>query len=357
MTCASAGSSNPGVVLACADVHQEFRIRRRGSLRKGTVSAVAGVSLEITRGETLAVVGETGSGKSTLARSILGAPPPTRGTVAVCGHELTGSAPSRSLEQARLVQMIFQEPMSALDPQWAVERIVGEPLAIAGTFRGRARRQRIAEMLQRVGLPASRYAARRPTMLSGGEAQRAAIARALIASPELLICDEPVTALDASIQAQIIRLLFDLKQELGLTYLLIAHDLALVRVLADRTATMYLGRLCEVGRTETIFRQPAHPYTTALLSAIPPGLGSNARGVEARRARVRLLGEPPSPLKPPSGCRFRTRCAYAQEICAEVTPPMRSVGPDQQVACHFPLVQPTSALSSAKVADTGGRVQ
>lgn len=348
---------DPGPVLVCDDVHQEFRVTRRGSLRKGTVSAVAGVSLEVARRETVALVGETGSGKSTLARSIMGAPPPTRGTVTVRGHQVTGPNRSQSRERAQLVQMIFQEPTSALDPRWPVERIVGEPLAIAGTYRGRARRQRIAETLQRVGLPASRYAARRPTMLSGGEAQRVAIARALISSPELVICDEPVTALDASIQAQIIRLLFDLKRELGLTYLLIAHDLAVVRILADRTATMYLGRLCEVGRTESIFGQPAHPYTAALLSAIPPSLSSDARAVEAGSTRVRLLGEPPSPLRPPSGCRFRTRCAYAQEICAEVTPQMRSVGPDQQVACHFPLVQPTSAISSAKVAGTGDRVQ
>jgi oligopeptide/dipeptide ABC transporter ATP-binding protein len=188
-------------------------------------------------------------------------------------------------------------------------------------------------MLERVGLGASQFAHRYPYEISGGQAQRVAIARALVSAPELVICDEPVTALDVSIQAQILKLLSVLKKELSLTYLLIAHDLAVVRVLSDRTGTMYLGKFCEVGSTGSIFEHPAHPYTDALLSAIPPRPGQTIE-----RQRIHLSGEPPSPLSPPSGCRFHTRCAYAQDICKTEEPKMRPIGPDQSVACHFPLV-------------------
>jgi oligopeptide/dipeptide ABC transporter ATP-binding protein len=230
--------------------------------------------------------------------------------------------------------MIFQDPVASLDPKWSISNIVSEPLKVQGGLSDEQRRRRVSEILSLVGLPASIYGNRLPREISGGQAQRVAIARALVAAPEVLICDEPVTALDVSLQAQIIRLLFDLKRELGLTYLLIAHDLSVVRVLANRTATMYLGRFAEIGDTTEVFENPAHPYTAALLSAIPPPPDSTTTP-----PRIRLIGEPPSPLNPPSGCRFRTRCSYAQDLCAEVTPPFTPIGKNRSVACHFPLVR------------------
>ena len=320
------------LVLAMDNVVQEFKVRVRGGYRTGTVSAVAGVSLDIYRGETFAIVGETGSGKSTLARTIIRAPGAKSGSIKLGGHELIGGRRAVSRDVGRLAQMIFQDPFSALDPKWTIEKIVTEPLATGGMAKDTARRRRVAEILELVGLSASSFAHRYPYELSGGQAQRVAIARALVSSPELVICDEPVTSLDVSIQAQILKLLADLKRDLSLTYLLIAHDLAVVRVLAERTGTMYLGKLCETGDTGQIFDHPAHPYTAALLSAIPPRPGQ-----QTERTRIRLLGEPPSPLAPPSGCRFRTRCAYAQDICASEEPQMRRVADGQSVACHFPL--------------------
>jgi oligopeptide/dipeptide ABC transporter ATP-binding protein len=325
---------NTPLVLSMDNVVQEFKVRVRGGYRSGTVSAVGGVSLDIYRGETFAVVGETGSGKSTLARTIIRAPGAKSGSIKLGGHELIGSSRSVPREVGRLAQMIFQDPFSALDPKWTIEKIVTEPLATGGMAKNTARRRRVAEILELVGLSASQFGHRYPYELSGGQAQRVAIARALVSSPELVICDEPVTSLDVSIQAQILKLLADLKRDLSLTYLLIAHDLAVVRVLAERTGTMYLGKLCEIGDTGEIFDHPAHPYTAALLSAIPPRPGQ-----QTERVRIRLLGEPPSPLAPPSGCRFRTRCAYAQDICASEEPKMRPIADGQNVACHFPLTK------------------
>jgi oligopeptide/dipeptide ABC transporter ATP-binding protein len=320
------------LALKVTDLVQEFRVRRRGKVPKANVSAVAGVSLEIPTGQTYAIVGETGSGKSTLARAIIGAPPPKSGQVLIAGEELSGDGRKIARRRGELVQMIFQDPTAALDPKWSVSHIVGEPLRIRHQLDRRGRAARVAEMLQLVGLSPNRFGERRASELSGGQAQRVAIARALSSSPQLVICDEPVTALDVSIQAQILNLLFELKRNLSLTYLLIAHDLAVVRVLADQVGTMYLGTLCESGPTGVIFKSPAHPYTAALLSAIPQRPGSSNA-----RSRIRLLGEPPSPISPPSGCRFRTRCAFAQDVCAEITPKLEPVGENHMVACHFPL--------------------
>jgi oligopeptide/dipeptide ABC transporter ATP-binding protein len=235
--------------------------------------------------------------------------------------------------------MVFQDPFGALDPRWTIGRSVGEPLVTAGLTDPAERRRRVAEIMHLVGLDASRFASRLPRELSGGQAQRAAIARALVARPDLLILDEPVTALDVSVQAQILALLFTLRQRLSLTSLLIAHDLAVVRALADRTAIMYLGRVCETAPTAGLFRSPAHPYTAALLSAIPPGLRRDPKHGGVQRERVRITGRPPSPLNPPSGCRFRTRCPVAQDACAEVVPQPREIAPGHQVACHFPLAR------------------
>jgi oligopeptide/dipeptide ABC transporter ATP-binding protein len=320
-------------LLVVEDLVQQFKVDRRGKWKKGIVSAVAGVSFEVRRGETLSVVGETGSGKSTLARALIRAPGPKSGRISLNGRELTGPQAASRREAGQLAQMIFQDPFSALNPKWTVEKIITEPLVTGGVPNNVDRRRTVAVILDRVGLSASQFAGRYPYELSGGQAQRVAIGRALVAAPDLVICDEPVTALDVSIQAQILKLLSDLKSELSLTYLLIAHDLAVVRVLSDRTVTMYLGKLCEVGTTKSIFESPAHPYTQALLSAIPPRPGQSGE-----QKRIRLQGEPPSPLSPPSGCRFHTRCAFAQDICTTQEPQMRLIGDDHSVACHFPLI-------------------
>jgi oligopeptide/dipeptide ABC transporter ATP-binding protein len=237
--------------------------------------------------------------------------------------------------------MVFQDPFGALDPRWTAARSITEPLITAGVDSREERRRRVAEIMHLVGMDASRFAGRLPRELSGGQAQRVAIARALVSEPDLLVLDEPVTALDVSVQAQILALLFDLRQRLSLTSLLIAHDLAVVRALADRTAILYLGRLCETAPTADLFRSPGHPYTAALLSAIPPGLhGSRQHGRDrhVERDRVRITGRQPSPLNPPSGCRFRTRCPIAQDTCAEIVPQLREIAPGHEVACHFPLV-------------------
>ncbi len=330
-------------MLVLDDIVQEFAVNRRGSLRRATVSAVSGVSLSVRKGHVLAVVGETGSGKTTLVRTVLGAPAPKSGTIKVAGRDVTARRGRGVKERGRLVQMIFQDPMSALDPTWTVERILSEPLSMAGKMSRTVRRERIATVLARVGLKAEVHGARKPSELSGGQAQRVAIARALIAAPELVICDEPVTALDAASQAQVLALLAELKNEFGLTYLFITHDLAVVQNLADSVATMYLGKVCETAPTSEMFSSPAHPYTAALLSAIPSF-------TPTERPRIRLLGEPPSPLDPPSGCRFRTRCPFAQEICATQEPRSREIAPGREVACHFPLipvVEPAETVSAA----------
>lgn len=328
-----------GALLQVTDLVQEFTVKGSKPFQRGRVSAVAGVSFGIARGETLALVGETGSGKSTIARALLASPPALSGSITLNGRALPvgkRAKHERGLGGAG-VQMVFQDPFGALDPRWSAARSVTEPLITAGVADRAERRRRVAEIMHLVGLDASRFAGRLPRELSGGQAQRVAIARALVSEPDLLVLDEPVTALDVSVQAQILALLFDLRQRLSLTSLLIAHDLAVVRALADRTAILYLGRMCETAPTTELFNSPAHPYTAALLSAIPPGLRSNAR----QRERVRVTGRQPSPLNPPSGCRFRTRCPLAQDTCAEVVPQMREIAPGHDVACHFPLLQET----------------
>jgi oligopeptide/dipeptide ABC transporter ATP-binding protein len=330
-------------VVECDHVVQEFLVRTNG-LSKGRVSAVADVSFAVQRGEIFAIVGETGSGKSTLARAIMRAPKAKSGRILINGVEISDRHTPLSIRQQ--VQMIFQDPFSALDPKWSVERIVTEPLATAGEKSDADRRHQVAVMLNLVGLSATRFAGRRPSELSGGQAQRVAIARSLVSNPDLVICDEPVTSLDVSIQAQILRLLYDLRAELNLTYLLIAHDLAVVQALADRTATMYLGKFCETGPTDAVFGTPFHPYTEALLSAIPPRPGATTH-IE----RIRLLGEPPSPLEPPSGCRFHTRCGYAQDVCRTDVPELRELAPGHFAACHFPL---SSSVMSEPVLRTSG---
>jgi oligopeptide/dipeptide ABC transporter ATP-binding protein len=335
----AAQTPDAGPVLVAEHVVQEFSVQRRGSLHLAKVSAVADVSFTIQPGETLGVVGETGSGKTSLARTILGAPPPRSGRITVAGHDVGRRGRSVAKARGRLVQMIFQDSQSALDPTWSVNRLVAEPLRPL-RLSGEERQRQVAETLRRVGLNPELHGRRRPSELSGGQQQRVAIARALVSKPSLVILDEPVTALDAATQAQVVELLGELKRDFGLTYLLIAHDLAVVRQLADRVATMYLGKFCEEAPVESLFRGPAHPYTAALLSAIPSFTPTG-------RPRLRLLGEPPSPIAPPSGCRFRTRCTFAQDVCAQVEPVKREVAPGHSVACHFPLDQ-DGARSTAK---------
>jgi oligopeptide/dipeptide ABC transporter ATP-binding protein len=335
-------------LLEVRDLVHEFHTKG------GVVQAVSGVSFDVRPGETLGIVGETGSGKSTLARCVLQAPRPTSGSVIFRGTDLTTLQGTRLLAARRHLQMVFQDPFGSLDPKWVVRELVSEPLIAYRTGDRAARRQRVDEVLELVGLDPAAHGRRRPRELSGGQAQRVAIARAVALSPALIICDEAVSSLDVLIQAQVLNLFERLRTELSLSYLFIAHDLALVKQVSDRVAVMYLGKLCEVGPGETVYREPLHPYTRALLDSVPstepkypragpagpaaPG-GAAYRAGQGYRAATTISGEPPSPIHPPSGCRFRTRCPRAAELCAAEEPPMRELATGHTVACHFPLVE------------------
>ncbi len=315
-----------GVVLTTDRLVVEFRSGRQ------TVHAVSGVTFSVRNGETLGLVGESGCGKSTTGRALVQVQAPTSGTVTYKGQDLAKLS-NRQLRRVRTkIQMIFQDPISSLNPRRRVRDIVAEPLNIWGRGTRKERATKVREMLEAVGIDPDTAGDRRPQEFSGGQCQRISIARALMAEPDLLICDEPVSALDVSVQAQILNLLADLKQRFGLTMVFIAHDLAVVKNVSDRVAVMYLGKLVEIAESDELYRAAAHPYTEALLASIPepdPDLaGRNHKG---------LTGELPSPLHPPSGCRFRTRCPYAQDLCAEQEPPLRDLAPGHQVACHFPL--------------------
>ncbi len=299
---------------------------------RGTVHAVSNVSLAVEKGETLGLVGESGCGKSTLGRAILQLRPPTAGRVTFDGVELTTLAPAAMRRMRRRLQLVFQDPIASLNPRRRVGDIVAEPLVIAGLADRNARAQRVHDTLAAVGLDPDLVLDRRPHEFSGGQCQRICVARALILEPELIVCDEPVSALDVSIRAQIINLLEDMKARYGLTLLFIAHDLAVVKAVSDRVAVMYLGRICEVGPAETLFADPAHPYTRLLLDAIP------VPDPSVRPAENVTVGEPPSPIAPPSGCRYRTRCPRADARCAAEVPPLRQVAPGRLVACHHDLL-------------------
>jgi oligopeptide/dipeptide ABC transporter ATP-binding protein len=335
-------------LLRARDVVQEFAVRGRGGVHDGVVRAVSGVSLDIYPGETLSVVGETGSGKSTLARSLMHAPPPKSGDVAFQGTSLTRLHGAALRDARRAMQMIVQDPYTSLDPLWPVARIVAEPLVAAGMRDRAKRRQRVGELLDQVGLDISVHGARRARELSGGQCQRVAIARALAASPALIIADEAVSSLDVLVQAQVLNLLDGLRTSLGLSYLFIAHDLALVKQVSDRVAVMYLGRLCETGPAEEVYARPRHPYTVELLDAVPrveqAALGKRTGG--DLPGADNAAGDPASPVSPPSGCRFRTRCPRAAARCAAETPVLVAPpgsGPGHLVACHFPVPGPASA--------------
>jgi oligopeptide/dipeptide ABC transporter ATP-binding protein len=333
---------------------QEFVLRDYGGAKGGVLQAVSDVSFELRAGETLGIVGETGSGKSTLARSVIQAPPPKQGAVIFQGQDLVGLSPGAMKPVRRDLQMVFQDPFTSLDPKWAVSRIVAEPLTAYGLGSRRERRDRVSSLLELVGLDSKGYGRRRPRELSGGQAQRVAIARALVLEPKLILCDEPVSSLDVLVQAQVLNLLEKLRSELGLSYLFIAHDLALVKQVSDRVAVMYLGKLCEIGPVRDIYRQPLHPYTLALLASIPSADPSAGK----REARSVIRGELPSPLDPPSGCRFRTRCPRAQDRCAAEAPQLRALGTDGHlVACHFPLSGGPPASAGATAQDAPATVR
>ena len=301
---------------------------------RGNLHAVSDVSFDVAAGETVSLVGESGCGKSTTARAIMQVPAPTAGHVWFEGTDLT-RLDRKELRCTRpRLQMIYQDPISSLNPRRKVRDIVAEGLSIWGRREGRD--NVVDDALRNVGIDPEGAGDRRPHEFSGGQCQRICIARSLVLDPTMLICDEPVSALDVSVQAQILNLLEDMKDRYGLTLLFIAHDLAVVRNVSDRVAVMYLGKLCEIGSSRAVYSWPAHPYTKGLIDSVPEPDPDTPIGDES------VPGDLPSPLAPPSGCRFRTRCPYATELCATTEPEMREVEDDHFVACHFPLAAPMS---------------
>ena len=293
------------------------------------VKAVDGIGFQIRKGETLGLVGESGCGKSTTGRAILQLYRPTEGKIKFGQVELTELKGGALRRMRRKMQMIFQDPFASLNPRMSVGAIIGEPLAIHNLAKGQARRERVAELMRIVGLNPY-YASRYPHEFSGGQRQRIGVARALAVEPDFIVADEPVSALDVSIQAQIINLLEDLQEQFGLTYLFIAHDLSVVRHISDRVVVMYLGKLMELTDRDELYKNPLHPYTKALLSAVP----IPDPEVESKRERIILTGDVPSPMRPPPGCVFNTRCPIAIDECRTVVPEWREVSPGHMVACH-----------------------
>jgi oligopeptide/dipeptide ABC transporter ATP-binding protein len=326
--------STPKTILEVEDLQMHFPVKSTGILRRtiGAVKAVDGVSFALEAGSSLGLVGESGCGKSTTGRLITRLYKPTGGAIRFEGTDIARRGEKDLLPLRRDIQMIFQDPYTSLNPRHTVGSIVGAPLVIHKLVPKEKVLSRVQELLEIVGLNPEHYN-RYPHEFSGGQRQRIGIARALTLQPKLLVADEPVSALDVSIQAQVINLLQDLQKEFGIAFLFIAHDLAIVRHFSPQIAVMYLGKIVEIGDRDTIYNRPHHPYTQALLSAAPDIRQAETGG---RRERIRLTGDVPSPINPPSGCRFRTRCPIAQEICAKVEPPLLQIGKEHKVACHFP---------------------
>ena len=315
------------VLLRVDDLVVEFPVGRTGL----KVNAVSGISLDVLRGETLGVVGESGCGKSTTGRAIMQLPRPTSGSVMFEGRQLTDMSGDDMREARTRMQMIFQDPISSLNPRRKVRDIVMEPLAIWKRGTGDEQSAKVDALLEEVGIDPQRAKESQPHQFSGGQCQRISIARSLVLDPTLIICDEPVSALDVSVQAQVLNLLEDLKAKHGLTLIFIAHDLAVVKNISDRVAVMYLGKICEVAPSDDLYRAPAHHYTKVLLDSIPvpdPSVAATKTAIE---------GEPPSPVLPPPGCRFHTRCPAATDVCRNQEPMLREIGTAHFVACHHPL--------------------
>ena len=316
------------VLLRVEDLVVEFPVGRTGL----KVNAVSGISFDVLKGETLGIVGESGCGKSTTGRAIMQLPSPTSGSIVFDGTELTKLSGEAMREARTKIQMIFQDPISSLNPRRKVRDIVLEPLSIWNRGTKAEQLAAVDKILEHVGIDPQRAAESQPHQFSGGQCQRISIARSLVLDPQMIICDEPVSALDVSVQAQVVNLLEDLKKEFGLTLVFIAHDLAVVKNISDRIAVMYLGKICEVSSSDDLYRNPAHPYTDVLLSSIPVPDPT----VEVKKISVE--GEPPSPVSPPAGCRFNPRCPHASDRCRSEEPTLREIEPGHFVACHHPLV-------------------
>ncbi len=319
-------------LVQVTDLKKHFPITKGIVIQRqvGTVRAVDGISFSIARGETLGLVGESGCGKTTAGRTLLGLYPSTAGQVDIDGHDLTHARGKSMMEIRRKAQMIFQDPYASLNPRWTVNAIVSEPMRVHHLINNeKDRQERVKELLTLVGLSA-RLVNRFPHEFSGGQRQRIGIARALASNPRFIVCDEPISALDVSIQAQVVNLLEELQDRLNLTYLFVAHDLSMVRHICDRVAVMYLGIIVEMGERDEVYEHPLHPYTKALLSAVPI---PDPRKERARQ-RVILTGDVPSPINPPSGCRFHPRCPVALEKCKTETPVMKEAAPGHFVECH-----------------------
>ncbi|HSR21770.1 MAG TPA: dipeptide ABC transporter ATP-binding protein [Anaerolineales bacterium] len=324
--------STNGVLMQVDNLVKHFPITQGILIQRqvGAVRAVDGISFDVRKGETLGLVGESGCGKSTTGRAILQLYRPTSGSVTFDGVDLVQLKGNALRKMRRKMQMIFQDPYASLNPRMTISEIVGEPLVVHQVASGKEVEQRVETLLKLVGLSPS-FANRFPHEFSGGQRQRIGVARALALQPSFIVCDEPISALDVSIQAQVVNLLEDLQSQFNLTYLFIAHDLSMVRHISDRVAVMYLGVIVELASRDEIYRSPLHPYTQALLSAVP----IPDPFAEAQRKRLILQGDVPSPINPPSGCRFRTRCPIAKSQCAETRPEFRELKPGHFVACHF----------------------